>query len=230
MARLERGTDIYRGRDPRDLPLYTTAEAAMFLHLPESTARAWAFGQRAFRPVLDVPRAHGRMLSFKNLVELHVLAILRRERRVSLGDVRKALNALKHKLDERHPLLSKKLLTDDNRRIFVEIFGKLVNVSQAGQVEMREVVDQYLARIVRDTHGIPIRLFPFTTTNASESQRAVAIDARVQFGKPVLAGTRIMTTVLAERIKAGDSLELLAEDYGRPKEDIEAALRYHIAA
>lgn len=113
---------------------------------------------------------------------------------------------------------------------FVEIFGKLVNVSQAGQVEMREVVDQYLARIVRDAHGVPIRLFPFTTTNASEGQRAVAIDARVQFGQPVLAGTRIMTTVLAERIKAGDSLELLAEDYGRPKEDIEAALRYQIAA
>jgi hypothetical protein len=39
-----------------------------------------------------------------------------------------------------------------------------------------------------------------------------------------------VTTILAERIKAGDSVEELATDDGRPKEEIEAALRYHIAA
>lgn len=230
MTRLERERNIYRGRDPRDLPLYTPAEAALFLHLPESTVRAWSFGQRGFRAVLDVPTSHGRMLSFKNLVEVHVLAILRREKRVSLTDVRAALVELKQKLGEKQPLLSRKLLADGNRRVFVEIFGKLVNVTEDGQVEMREVVDQYLARIDRDSHGIPIKLFPFTTSNATEAGKAVEIDPRVQFGKPVLTGTRIMTTVLAERIKAGDTLDVLAKDYGRPKEDIEAALRYHIAA
>lgn len=229
MTRLDRERNIYRGRDPRDLPLYTPAEAALFLHLPESTVRAWSFGQRGFRAVLDVPSSQ-RMLSFKNLVELHVLAILRREKRVSLSDVRKALVELKQKIGEKQPLLSKKLLADGNRRIFVEIFGRLVNVSEDGQVEMREVIEQYLARIERDSHGIPIKLFPFTTSNATESGKAVEIDPRVQFGKPVLTGTRIMTTILAERLKAGDSLEDLAKDYGRPKEEIEAALRYHIAA
>lgn len=230
MTREPKAMDIYRGRDPRDLALYAPSEAALFLHLPESTVRAWAFGQRSFKPVLDVPANNGRMLSFKNLVELHVLAILRREKRIALGDVRQALLELRMKLGERQPLLSKKLLADGNRRLFVEIFGKLINVSAAGQVEMREIVDQYLARIDRDSYGIPIKLYPFTTSNAAERSRPVEIDPRVQFGKPVLAGTRIMTTVLAERIKAGDTLTILAEDYGRPKEEIEAALRYHIAA
>ena len=229
MTRVQK-QDIYAGKDPRDLPLYSAADASRFLQLPLSTVRAWAFGQQGFKPVLQIPDRRSGLLSFKNLVELHVLAVLRREKRVSLGDVRKAIAALSKQLGETHPLLSRKLLADKNRRVFVEILGQLVNISDDGQVEMREVVERYLARIERDDHGIPIRLFPFTTARPSETARAVSIDPRVQFGKPCLSGTRIVTTILAERIKAGDSVEELAADYGRPQQEIEAALRYHIAA
>lgn len=229
MSRLQRH-DIYAGKDPRDLPLYSAADAARFLQLPVATVRAWAFGQRGFKAVLRVPDRSPGMLSFKNLVELHVLAVLRREKRVSLGDVRKAMAALERQLGEAHPLLSSKLLADENRRLFIEILGRFVNVSDDGQVEMRAVIERYLSRIERDNHGIPVRLFPFTTARPSEMARAVSIDPRVQFGKPCLSGTRIVTTILAERIKAGDTVEELAADYGRPQQEIEAALRYHIAA
>jgi uncharacterized protein (DUF433 family) len=51
-------------------------------------------------------------------------------------------------------------------------------------------------------------------------------DPRVQFGKPCLAGTRIPTSIIAERHGAGDSVEVLAEDYERSPQEIEAALRY----
>ena len=47
-------------RDVREAPVYTAMEAARYLHLPPSTVRAWAFGQRygkanaagAFQPVI----------------------------------------------------------------------------------------------------------------------------------------------------------------------------------
>jgi uncharacterized protein (DUF433 family) len=227
---MSKARNIYGGKDPRDLPLYSATDASMFLHLPRSTVCAWAFGQRGFAPVLDVPAENGSMLTFKNLVELHVLAVLRRERGVALASVRSALLALRRELGDKHPLLSSKLSTDKNRRVFVDVLGKLINMSDAGQIEMREVIAQHLARISRDVDGVPVRLFPFTTSKPNESAKPVVIDPRVQFGKPVLAGTRVVTTTLAERLRAGDTVDALAKDYGRPKAEIEAALRYHIAA
>ena len=53
----------------------------------------------------------------------------------------------------------------------------------------------------------------------------MVIDPFVSFGRPVLAGTGIVTAVLAERFKAGESVEELAKDYGRTALDIQEALR-----
>jgi uncharacterized protein (DUF433 family) len=40
-----------------------------------------------------------------------------------------------------------------------------------------------------------------------------------------LAGTGIATTVIAQRYKAGESIEELAEDYGRSTSEIQEAIR-----
>ena len=59
----------------------------------------------------------------------------------------------------------------------------------------------------------------------------MVIDPRVQLGRPCLRGTGLPTAVIAERHQAGDSIKVLAEDYGRSSDDIEEALRYeHRAA
>jgi uncharacterized protein (DUF433 family) len=41
----------------------------------------------------------------------------------------------------------------------------------------------------------------------------------------VLAGTGIPTAIVAERYKAGESIDELAEDYGRSRKEIEEAIR-----
>jgi uncharacterized protein (DUF433 family) len=51
------------------------------------------------------------------------------------------------------------------------------------------------------------------------------IDPRIAFGRPVLVGTGIPTAVVAERYKAGESVDDLAGDYGRDRLEIEEALR-----
>jgi uncharacterized protein (DUF433 family) len=56
--------------------------------------------------------------------------------------------------------------------------------------------------------------------------KLVAIDPRVSFGRPVIAGTSIPTAAPHERWKAGDTISALAEDYDRPIAEIEEALRY----
>jgi hypothetical protein len=80
--------DIYRGRDPRDVPTYSIREAASYMRLPSTTLREWVSG-----PARVIQLAGGRppLLSFWNLVEAYVLAALRRRHRVPLQRVRKAL-------------------------------------------------------------------------------------------------------------------------------------------
>ena len=74
--------------------------------------------------------------------------------------------------------------------------------------------------------GIPVRLYPFTRKrDFQEEPKAVVIDLQVCFGRPVLAGTGISTAVIAERYKAGESVDDLADEYGRQRFEIEEAIR-----
>jgi len=110
--------------------------------------------------------------------------------------------------------------------LFVEELDRILNVSRHGQVEMGELIRVHLQRIERDPHGVPIKLYPFTRKQPrKESLKSVVMDPRIAFGRPVLVGTAVPTTVLADRFKAGDSLNDLAEDYGAQPQAIEEAIR-----
>ena len=68
--------------DLRDLPAYSVAEAAHHLSVPPATIRYWAIGQGPYLALIEVPevpKGEPTLLSFLNLVELHVLAAIRRK-------------------------------------------------------------------------------------------------------------------------------------------------------
>jgi uncharacterized protein (DUF433 family) len=113
--------------------------------------------------------------------------------------------------------------------LFVERYGQLINVTQQGQLAMRSVLRVYLSRIERDAAGVPIKLYLFTRRRSADEPKVIAMDPYVSFGRPVLAGTGIPTAIIAERYKAGESIEDLACDYERPPHDIEEALRCELA-
>ncbi len=169
------------------------------------------------------PRSQG--LSFVNLLELHVLAAIRRHHGVDMARVRTALRHLQRHFDSSHPLIDQEMLTD-GRDLFAEQLGSLVNLSREGQLAMRETLDAHLRRIERDPKGLAIRLYPFTRAASPEAPRFVVIDPRMAFGRPVIAGSRVPTADVFERFKAGDSLETLVNEYGRPTEEIQEAIRY----
>lgn len=117
----------------------------------------------------------------------------------------------------------------DGLDLFIQRAGLLINLSQSGQLAIRDVLRAYLRRIERDPAGVPIRLYPFTRKRQLEEPRAVVIDPFVSFGRPVLAGTGITTAVVAERFKAGEAVEDLAQDYGRAVLEIQEGIRCELA-
>lgn len=214
--------------DRRELPAYTVREAAHYLLVPAPTIRYWAVGRDTCHPLVDVPALNPVLLSFINLVELHVLASIRREHRVSMPKVREAIDWLRQqtndKQDRRHPLISRQLETD-GLDLFTERYGQLVNINRDGQFAIRELLSGALRRIERDTHGIPIKLYPYTRSTVADAPTMIVIDPTVSGGRPVLAGTGLATELIAERYKAGESVKDLAKDYERKESEIEEAVR-----
>jgi len=226
--------------DPRFLPAYTIQEAAHYLLIPRATLRSWVVGRyypisggsrKFFKPLVHPPEPDRNVLSFVNLVEAHVLDAIRRVHQVRLPQVRRALEYLQKRYRKPHPLAEQEMLTD-GRDLFIREYQNLVQISTDGQLAMREMLDAHLRRIERDAGGLALRLYPFTLKRPSvdrgasvEEPRNILIDPRISFGRPVLAGTGIPTSIIAERYKAGDSIGALARDYAQEPARIEEAIR-----
>lgn len=216
-----------RVADPRERPLYTLREAARYLDVPEATLRTWVRGrgypvQRGSRrewspPLIETPGG-GPLLSFYNLVEANVLAALRRERRISMHRVRRAVEAARAFLGVERPLLLD--LQAGLKEVFVERGGELLSLTRSGQVALREILESFLKRVDRDEKGLPLRFRP----PVGEKTRAdwITLDPRVAFGAPAVE--RVETRVLALRYDAGEELEEIAEDYGLPPHAVREAL------
>ena len=219
-------------RELREMAAYGINEAAHYLGIPKATLRSWVMGcpyptgtgKRFFKPIIELPDKEQRLLSFVNLVEIHVLDAIRRTHGVTFGRVRKAVEYLKNQLGSRHPLAEQRFVTD-GVDLFVEMFGQLVNISREGQLAIKALIEAHLRRIERDPFGLPIRLYPFTRERKPDEPKIIVIDPNISFGRPVLVGTGIATTIIAQRYKAGESIEELAGDYGRSKSEIEEAIR-----
>jgi uncharacterized protein (DUF433 family) len=218
-----------------DAPSYRAAEVAHLLKLNDSTVRAWCFGQgyqyrgsaKSFRPVIAPASAPGRLLSFANLCELHVLGAITRGHRVPLQRVRRALDYVRRETRSARPLLDKDFRTN-GLDLFLEYAGQLINVSGGGQTALRGEFERALDRIQRGTGGLPVRLFPYTrkATPTNGLPSVIAIDPNIAFGRPIVAGAGVRTDVINDRFGAGDSPAEMAEDFGVSEEDILEALRY----
>jgi uncharacterized protein (DUF433 family) len=176
------------------------------------------------QPLIEVPVKRPPTLSFTNLVEAFVLASIRREHLVSLQRVRKAIAYVRQELEVERPLMNE-LFKTDGVDLFVERYGQLINASKEGQVAIRVAFESRLERIEWDRSGVAARLFPFVRSGEHEQPKALVIDPRRGFGRPVLAGTGIAAIAVAERSDAGESISSLADDYGVRVELIEDAIR-----
>jgi uncharacterized protein (DUF433 family) len=213
-------------------PAYSLTEASRYLLIPPATMRSWVAGRKYptdsgpkfFRPVIELPDNIRAGLSFVNLVEAHVLDAIRRHHQVPLSKMRQAIGYLRRHFSSKHPLAEQRFETD-GLDLFIDRFGQLINVTQSGQIALRELLTAYLHRVEHDATGTAVRLYPFTRKRDLREPKVVVIDPHISYGRPVLVGTGIPTAAIAERYKAGESIDDLAEDYGRSRNEIEEAIR-----
>lgn len=218
---------LYAGRDPRELPMYSIGDAAVYLGVPRSTFSTWVRGQRVhgrtvMHPLIKPDRATG-LLSFNNLAEAYVLASLTRRFEVPMRRVRRAL---KYVGGER-PLLTTPFRTD-GVGVFVEELGKLIDAARGGQAAIRETVESNLKRVDLDDRKLPVRLYPWRLEPTEP--RIIALDPRRSFGRPTVVGSAVQSETIIDRYRAGESIALLARDYRLDRDVIEGVVRWGLDA
>jgi uncharacterized protein (DUF433 family) len=226
-----------RKPDIRDQPAYTLAEGARYLKLDPATLRSWVAGRpypmssgiRHSRPLIAPPRKQPPTLSFWNLIEAHVLRSLRTDHGVSMDALRKSIDYAQRTLKIERLLLSDELRTDAGRML-LERYGQLIDLSASGQLAMRSLFNAHLQRVEWDKWKFPVRLYPFASSETPTTERPIAIDPNVAFGRSVLAIRGVTTGTIAERIDAGESTADVADDYDLTERDIEEAVLYERAA
>lgn len=231
--------------DVREVPIYSMAEAARYLKLAPATVRSWLKG-RPYRAggakqwsdaLIDIADSEGSLLSFNNLVEAHVLKALRRRHGVPMHGVRVALDYALEKYGIHRLFLSDELRTVEYKEgdeeaktvgaLFLKKLGEVEQISAGGQIVLREVLTRHLARVERDAAGWPVQLYPFI---AQSEEKAVLIDPKVSFGRPVLAKRGIRISTLVDRVEANEDPSDIANDYGLETYDVIRALEFEQAA
>ena len=224
--------------DVYNTPAYPLTDAARYLHIPAGSLRSWVNGRyyptkdgkQYFEPLIQRPESDLPQISFTNLVEAHVLRSIRKIHGVRLDKVRNALDYLDKQFQMPHPLARVEFQTA-GVNLLVESIGRLVSVSENGQMAIKAALKNLLTRVEWNEEGIAARLFP-TSRDIPETvpaaPRSVEINPQLSFGRPVIVGTGILTIAIAERYEAGESPESIADDLGCGITQVHDAIRFEL--
>jgi len=204
-----------------DQPAYSVPQAAHYLGLNYLTLKNW-IGQDG---LIATPAMNA--LSFNNLAEAHILKAMRRVHKLPLQRIRKSLVELSKIRQTPHPLLDETFETD-GINLCIRDADDVINLSKNSQREIREFVALYLQRIER-SQGRVTRLYPFVVAEREDEPRSISISPTVSFGKPVISGTGISTSVIVGRFNARDSIADLAAEYQVDTATLEDAIRWEIS-
>jgi len=208
--------------------MYALSEIAFYLRMPPSTVRSWVFGQQNFQRLITAQDPRSSLLSFTNLIELYVLCSLRRGFGIKMHRIREAVVRIARRLDTEHPLAEARIATD-KVEIYFEQLGRFLPVSGDTRQKRFDFVQRLLHRIEWEGRA-PSRIFPYVRIphldDPADEPRRIVIDPLIQAGRPVIAGTRVPTQIIAERFFADEDLESIALDYDLDLPAVQAALRW----
>lgn len=186
-------SQVQNKRSPRrDLGggVYALADLRAYLAFSgraEDGKRALPWLSRVLNPVAHTPRRPD--YSFSDLISLFVVRELLKKG-VRPHVIREAELWLREKWQTDRPFVSDEIQTDGSG-VYTDdglIAGQIESADKHGQQVMREMIKDRLTRVHYD-EGSAAYWVPMD---------GVLIDPRVQFGAPVIAGTRIPTEAVAD--------------------------------
>lgn len=207
------------------VPLLTPLEAAEHLQIPERTMHRWLSNDAAGRPLVHSvkPARRGHpSVPFVALVEAYVLRSLR-NLGLSHDKVRDAATEVREQFGTEYGLASRRVATDG-----VDVFIHYLDtdeLARAGdrQMPLRQVISDYLRYITwTGDDEFPSRL---TLRKYDPAVAQVVIDPRFAWGAPIVESVKVPVTAVLGMWRAGEPLDVVADEYGLSVEQVEALVR-----
>lgn len=211
--------------DRFNVPLLTPLETAQHLQIPERTIRYWLSHKTAGHPLVHSvkPARRGQpSVPFVALVEAYVLRSLR-NLSLSPTKIADAAAEIRDQFGTEYGLASRRIATD-GIDVFVH-YLETDEIARAGdhQLPFREIINDYLHYILwDDDDDFPTRL---TLRMYDPAVAKVVIDPRFAWGAPIVESTKVPVTAILGMWRAGESPDVVANEYGLNVEQVQALVR-----
>lgn len=225
---------------PQGIGIYSQVDAARLLRMTPSRLRRWVNGytywlrsedsakQQARPPVIhksDLPVIDGWVaLSFLELMELRVVKALVDTKGVPLQAVRRAAAQASEVFGTPHPFASRRVFAE-NKRIYASLSSgggpEIIELAHGRtlQVVLGELIPLMEEVEFDEPSSLAHRWWPLTKSEP------VVLDPGIMFGAPVIAGTRIRTSIAAETARK-IPVDAAGAAFGVSSRHMAAAIRF----
>jgi uncharacterized protein (DUF433 family) len=212
------------------LPVYPLAQVARIVGCNAGTFHTWIRGRnyvsggekRRTKPMFGSSSSHPRSaLTFLDLVEAHMLHLVRKGYGIPIKNFRAAMEYL-HGIGGDIHFLAHRDFVHDRRHLYLKADKKLISLSERGQHVNTVIISDGLKQLMYGEDGYADSFFPLI---GGKHQQAVMINPSIGYGQPTLARLGVNTAAIVSRFDAGEHLADLASDYGATNEELEDALR-----
>lgn len=206
-------------------PLYSFSEADHLAGATPGTTRRWIkgysyvrSGKKVVRPPVTPRDESAIAASFYDLLEVVVIGRFKANG-LSLGAVRQMVIDCQEMLELPRPLVQLRFKTD-GKEVFVDGGNTLLGLGRRKrELAWNEVLRPFLEELDY-SEGWAARWWPLGR------DRSIVIDPDYGFGQPVVSGSGVRTEIVLERVRAGDSFEVIAEDFNLEPLEVERAIQY----
>lgn len=159
-----------------------------------------------------------RLITFLDLISMRMVVVLR-SRRIPLQNIRNTESWLRKEFNVPFPLATKSLWTYGGQ-IYIKFHEHILAASKFGQRAM-EFIDNWLKEVDLD--------MTFNVAENADSwlvHKNVRINPTIQLGEPCIDGTRIPTSIVWSKHKAGDSIEMIARSHNLQEQQVADAVEW----
>ncbi len=216
-----------------DREMYTEAEAARLLRVPQNTLNYWLEGGeqrgRQYKPGIRVqPRGSRASVTWAEFVEAGLLREYRRTHGVPMAELRAFIDRIRQEfgvpypLADRRPYVSgKELLSEAQDAVGLSADFCLVAVVR-GQYVLTPPADSFYKRVTWEGDTAAA----WRPHDDPHSPVLMRPDSR--FGRPSVKG--ISTEAIWEHSEAGETVDDIASEFDLADDDVRWALAYEISA
>jgi uncharacterized protein (DUF433 family) len=215
--------------DVLEREMFSEAEAARLLRVPQSTLHYWLDGgeyrRKTYKPVIRLQPRGDRAVTWAEFVEAGLLREYRRTHRVPMAELRTFIDLLREELGVPYPLAHRRPFISEGRQLVLEAQDAsgldadycLVAVTR-GQLILTPPAEAFVDRVTWEG-DLAAGWRPH-----DDPDSPVVMAPNVRHGLPSVKGVR--TEVLWEHVDAGEGIDDVAQAFDLAISDVRWALAY----